>query len=167
MYRVSPFTYFVEGIIGTAVANTPVTCGSDEYQVFNPPNGQNCGQYMQSYISQAGGYLLDDGATTNCQFCQLDNTNVFLDNFMIKYSNRWRDFGLLWVFIIFNVFAAIALYWLVRVVSPPCPAMGIDANVTAQEFWQRRSDEERQQREECACLREGEATTIRIKLDCG
>ena len=117
MYRVSPFTYFVEGILGTAVANTPVVCGSDEYQVFSPPSGQTCGNYMAPYISAAGGYLLDETATSNCQYCQLSDTNVFLTSFGIKYSNKWRDFGLLWVFIFFNVFAAVGLYWLARVVS--------------------------------------------------
>lgn len=116
MYRVSPFTYFVEGILGTAVANTPVQCGDDELQTFSPPSGQTCGDYMQVYQSAAGGYLIDPAATSDCQFCQLTSTNTFLDNFGIKYSNRWRDFGLIWVFIIFNVFAAIGLYWLARVV---------------------------------------------------
>ena len=117
MYRVSPFTYFVEGILSTAVANTPVRCGEEEYQVFNPPSRQTCGAYMEAYQSFAGGYLVDENATTNCQFCQIDNTNVFLTNFGIEYSNRWRDFGIIWAFIIFNVFAAIFLYWIARVVS--------------------------------------------------
>ena len=117
MYRVSPFTYFVEGILSTAVANTPVVCGTDELQRFQPPAGETCGSYMQAYQSFAGGYLVDESATSNCEFCQLSDTNVFLANFGIKYSNRWRDFGLIWVYIIVNVAAAIGLYWLARVVS--------------------------------------------------
>ena len=117
MYRVSPFTYFVEGILSTAVANAPVVCDTSELQRFQPPAGETCGSYMQAYQSIAGGYLVDDSATSNCEFCQLSNTNVFLQNFGIKYSNRWRDFGLIWVFIIVNVAGAVLLYWLARVVS--------------------------------------------------
>lgn len=117
MYRVSPFTYFVEGILGVATANTPVSCGPEEFQVFSPPAGQTCGEYMTPYMSFAGGELVDPAATTNCQFCQLTNTDVFLDNFGIKYSNRWRNFGIIWVYVIVNVIAACAFYWLGRVVS--------------------------------------------------
>ena len=32
-----------------------------------------------------------------------------------SYDTRWRNFGILWAFIIFNMFAAIGLYWLARV----------------------------------------------------
>lgn len=117
MYRVSPFTYFVEGILGTAVSNAPIECSSTEFQVFNPPNGQTCGEYMAPYQSFAGGYLVNDAATSDCQFCQASETNVFLSQFGIEYSHRWRDFGILWVFIIVNVIGAIGLYWLARVVS--------------------------------------------------
>jgi len=117
MYRVSPFTYFVEGILGVAVANTPVSCGPEEFQEFDPPAGQTCGDYLQAYQSYAGGSLNNPSATSNCQFCQLTNTNVFLDNFGIKYGNRWRNFGIIWVYVIVNVAAACAFYWLARVVS--------------------------------------------------
>lgn len=33
----------------------------------------------------------------------------------MSYSNRWRDFGILFAYIIFNIFMAVFLYWLVRV----------------------------------------------------
>jgi ATP-binding cassette, subfamily G (WHITE), member 2, PDR len=31
-----------------------------------------------------------------------------------EYTDRWFNFGIMWVFIVFNVFAALGLYWLVR-----------------------------------------------------
>ncbi|WVO15160.1 hypothetical protein L204_102804 [Cryptococcus depauperatus] len=115
MYRVSPFTYLVEGMLGVAIANTNVICSSTELLTFRPTGGQTCGQYMASYISKFGGYLIDQGATSNCQFCSIKDTNVFLSTFGIYYKNKWRDFGLLWVYVIFNVFGAIGIYYLVRV----------------------------------------------------
>lgn len=117
MYRVSPFTYFVEGILGVAVANAPVECDVEELVTVNAPSGATCEQYLRPYLDQAGGYLVNPEASQGCQFCALDNTNVFLDNFQIRYENRWRNFGLIWVFIIVNVFAAVGFYWLARVVS--------------------------------------------------
>ena len=31
------------------------------------------------------------------------------------HSNMWRNFGILWAYIIFNIFAALGVYWLARV----------------------------------------------------
>jgi ATP-binding cassette subfamily G (WHITE) protein 2 (PDR) len=115
MYRVSPFTYFVEGMLGVAVADTTVQCSDIEYLRFEPANGQDCGTYMQAYQAAAGGYLLDPSATTNCEFCALQDTNVFLQSFGIEYGNRWRDFGILWAYCIVNIIGAILFYWIFRV----------------------------------------------------
>lgn len=117
MYRVSPFTYLVEGILATAVANAPVVCGAEEYLQFNSPPDQTCSAYLETYQSYAGGYLQDPNAVDQCSFCTISETNTFLTNFDIHYGNRWRNFGIMWAYIIFNVFAAIGLYWLARVVS--------------------------------------------------
>ncbi|TXT15780.1 hypothetical protein VHUM_00283 [Vanrija humicola] len=115
MWRVSPFTYFVEGMLGTAVANTNVVCADIEFVHFEPQNGATCAEYMAPYISAAGGYLSNPEATADCSFCPISDTNTFLSAFQIKYSNRWRDWGFIWVYIIFNIGAAIGLYWLARV----------------------------------------------------
>ncbi|KAJ7621201.1 ATP binding cassette transporter [Roridomyces roridus] len=115
MYRVSPFTYFVEGMLVTALANTNVVCADAELLRFNPPSGQTCGDYMSTFISQAGGYLIDSAATDNCSFCNVADTNVFLAGVSTSFSHRWRDFAIIWVYIIFNTAAALGLYWLLRV----------------------------------------------------
>ncbi|KAM0471726.1 hypothetical protein ACHAP7_008991 [Fusarium lateritium] len=115
MYRVSPFTYLISAILSTAVANTDAVCAQNEYVTFQPPLGMKCGEYMQEYIDQAGGYLLDEGANSTCTYCTIGDTNVFLAGVRSDYGDRWRNFGLLWVYIIFNIFAALGLYWLVRV----------------------------------------------------
>jgi ABC-type multidrug transport system permease subunit len=115
MYRVSPFTYLISAILSTAVANTEVVCAQNEYVVFPPPEGKTCGEYMQAYIKSAGGYLVDESSNSTCTYCTIGDSNVFLAGVRSHYDERWRNFGLMWVYIIFNVFAALALYWLVRV----------------------------------------------------
>ncbi|KAL1851111.1 Multidrug resistance protein [Paecilomyces lecythidis] len=115
MYRVSPFTYLVESMLSTGVANADVVCASNEYLHFDPPAGQTCGDYMQKYISLAGGYLTDTNATSDCSYCSIKSTNTFLSAISASFSHAWRDFGLLWVYIVFNIAAAVFLYWLVRV----------------------------------------------------
>lgn len=115
MYRVSPFTYFVEALLAVGIANTNVVCATNELLHFNPPSGQTCGDYMAAYVAEAGGYIANPGATTACDFCAISSTNTFLAGVASSYSHRWRDFGIIFGYIAFNVFAAVTLYWLVRV----------------------------------------------------
>ncbi|CZR67589.1 probable ABC transporter [Phialocephala subalpina] len=115
MYRVSPFTYLVSGMLSTGLADQKVICSSIEVLSFDPPINQTCGSYMADYMSLAGGVVYNPEATAGCQFCSVTNTNVYLSALGASYSEAWRNFGLMWVYIIFNIFGAVALYWLVRV----------------------------------------------------
>ena len=115
MYRVSPFTYLVNGMMATGLANNKIVCSSIELVKFNPRAGQTCIQYMQDYINKNGGYVANPNATSNCEFCTAADTNVYLAALSSQYSTRYRNFGIMWAFIIFNVFAALFLYWLARV----------------------------------------------------
>jgi ATP-binding cassette subfamily G (WHITE) protein 2 (PDR) len=114
MYYVSPFTYLVGGMLATGVANTDVTCASNELVPIIPPNGSTCTEYMGDYIKIMGGYFVDPDATQNCEFCTIAKTNAYLTGVNIDYADRWRNFGLLWVYIVFNMAAALFIYWLAR-----------------------------------------------------
>lgn len=114
MYRVSPFTYLVDAMLSVGLANTQVVCAPNELLQFVPAMGQTCGQYMQEYIGYAGGYLVSNTSTTECSFCAIKSTNTFLALVNAHYGDRWRNFGILWVYIIFNIGAAVLLYWIFR-----------------------------------------------------
>ncbi|KAF2681574.1 hypothetical protein K458DRAFT_420360 [Lentithecium fluviatile CBS 122367] len=115
MYRVNPFTYLVSSLMSATLGQAPAYCADNEFQTFNAPDNQTCGEYLEPYISMAGGYPRDSQATGLCHFCQLDNTDQFLQNIDVAWDTRWRDFGLIWVYVVFNTAAAIFLYWLIRV----------------------------------------------------
>ena len=127
MYDVSPFRYLVGGMLATGVANAPINCASNEFARFQPPPNMTCQQYLTPYISfpvagaDAGrnGYL-EPGtenfmAPQQCSMCPLSSTNQFLSLVSYSYGERWRDFGIMWAYIVFNVGAALGLYWLARV----------------------------------------------------
>lgn len=42
---------------------------------------------------------------------------------------RWRDFGLLWIFVIFNAAAAVTIYYVARVVRLFAPSMCLSLHV--------------------------------------
>ena len=72
---------------------------------------------MSYYMDHTGGYLAwtSGDSTDECRFCPMKSTNDFLATISVDFANRWRNFGLLWVYIVFNIAAAAFLYWLARV----------------------------------------------------
>ncbi|USP73527.1 abc multidrug transporter [Curvularia clavata] len=115
MYRVSPFTYWIGGMVSTMSAGRSVVCSPSEVLTFDPPSGQTCGAYLNPYATTTGGTIQNPDATADCRYCTLSNTDQFLAGSKIYYSQRWRNFGLMFAYIAFNVFLAVLSYYLFRV----------------------------------------------------
>ncbi|KAI0356868.1 pleiotropic drug resistance ABC transporter [Trametes cingulata] len=118
MYRVSPYTYLIEALLGQALGKMPIECSPVELVTIQPPSGQTCSQYMGNYISFAGGYITNPDATSGCQYCSFSSTDGFLGtSFNIFYSNHWRDLGIFVAFICFNIFCIYSFTYMFRVRS--------------------------------------------------
>jgi ABC-type multidrug transport system permease subunit len=115
MYRVSPFTYWVGGIVATELHGKEVICAERELAIFNPPSGQTCGQYLEPFLQQAPGTLQDPSATSDCEYCSISVADQYLAGPRIFWSERWRNYGIVWAYIAFNIFVAVATYYLFRV----------------------------------------------------
>ncbi|KAH6609942.1 atp-binding cassette transporter abc1, partial [Trichoderma cornu-damae] len=115
MWRVSVFTYWVAGIVATELHGRPIVCSESELSIFNPPSGQTCGEYLEPFLQQAPGQLQNPSATDHCRYCTLSNADQFLASSEIFWSDRWRNYGIVWAYIAFNIFTAITLYYLFRV----------------------------------------------------
>ncbi|KAH0492908.1 hypothetical protein TgHK011_007836 [Trichoderma gracile] len=115
MYRVSPFSYLVNGMLSVAVANTKVTCADNEFVRMQPPANETCGEYLKTFIDLTHGNLTNPDSTDECVYCSISETNTYLATVGSHYSERWRNFGLIWVYIGFNIAAALFVYWLARV----------------------------------------------------
>ncbi|KIK80835.1 hypothetical protein PAXRUDRAFT_157584 [Paxillus rubicundulus Ve08.2h10] len=112
MYRISPFTYLVEGLLGQAIGHQPITCASAELVTVQPPSGMTCGTYMGPFISYAGGYVTNPDATSACAFCPFETTDQFMKlSFNIEYSHHWRDLGILLGVVVFNVSRVLDFSW--------------------------------------------------------
>lgn len=114
MYRVSTLTYLVGGLLSSGLSGNDVNCSDLELLRFESPANMTCSEYMAPYMEQAGGRLVDGGGDL-CQFCPLRSTDDYLDSVEIYYHNRWRDFGLQFAYIAFNIIAALGIYYLARV----------------------------------------------------
>jgi ATP-binding cassette, subfamily G (WHITE), member 2, PDR len=106
----------VDGMLSVGVANTKATCSEIEVSILDPPSGQTCWQFLEPYIAAVRtGDVFNRNATSGCQFCALTDTNTFLKAVSSSYEHRWRNFGILWVYVVFNIFGALFFYWLARV----------------------------------------------------
>ncbi|THH12068.1 hypothetical protein EW145_g234 [Phellinidium pouzarii] len=118
MYRLSPFTYLVEGLLGQAIGHQEISCASQEFVFVDPPSGQTCSEYLSTYIASSGGYLQVPDATSKCQYCSSRTTDQFLESsFNIFYSHHWRNLGILIAFVFFNAAAVYAITYLFRIRS--------------------------------------------------
>lgn len=116
MYRVSPFTYLIEGLYGQAVGGQAIVCASTELVTIVPPTGLTCADYMDPFMSYAGGYLTNPDATSSCLYCPYQTTDQFMfSGFNIEYSHRWRDVGIMFGVIAFNILAIFTLTYLFRI----------------------------------------------------
>ncbi|KAJ5706894.1 hypothetical protein N7488_006695 [Penicillium malachiteum] len=115
MYRLSPFTYWVSGMTSTQLHGREIKCSSSEMAVFDPPSGQTCGQYLAEYLTTQVGKLHNPDATASCQYCSVTTADEYLSGEQIYWSDRWRNFGLFWAYVIFDIAMAIALYYFFRV----------------------------------------------------
>ncbi|CAG8139031.1 unnamed protein product [Penicillium olsonii] len=115
MYRLSPFTYLVSGMLSTAVSGAKVTCSNIETLVFDPPSNKTCQEYLGAFASAAKGYIENPDATSACSYCPMASTDTFLAQVFSYWSDAWRNFGLMFVYLFFNIVVALGIYWLARV----------------------------------------------------
>jgi ATP-binding cassette subfamily G (WHITE) protein 2 (SNQ2) len=116
MYYLSPFTYLIEGLLGQALGNQPITCTSAELVTIEAPSGMSCSAYMDPYIALAGGYLADPNATAACAFCPFQTTDAYMQfNFNVSYGHHWRDLSVVLGVTGFNVLFMFAGMYLFRI----------------------------------------------------
>ena len=115
MYRVSPLTYLVDSFAATGIHGRAVECAANELARFDPPTGTTCGAYLETFLSSAPGQLLNPEATTACEYCSLSSSDQFLASVAISWTHRWRDYGIGYSYIVFNIAGAVLLYYVFRV----------------------------------------------------
>ncbi|KAH6627524.1 ABC-2 type transporter-domain-containing protein [Chaetomium tenue] len=115
MYYVSPFTYWISGIVSTVLHDRPVVCSAAENLVFNPPPNTTCTEYLMPLADVAQGTLQNPFDTEACRYCAFAVADQYLESVDIFWGDRWRNFGIMWAYIIFDIAIAIGVYYLFRV----------------------------------------------------
>ncbi|CAI5036085.1 CFC_HP_G0031890.mRNA.1.CDS.1 [Saccharomyces cerevisiae] len=112
MYRVSPYTYFIETFVSLLLHDREVNCSTSEMVPSQPVMGQTCGQFMKPFIDEFGGKLHINNTYTVCAYCMYTVGDDFLAQENMSYHHRWRNFGFEWVFVCFNIAAMFVGFYL-------------------------------------------------------
>jgi ATP-binding cassette subfamily G (WHITE) protein 2 (SNQ2) len=87
-----------------AIGGTAINCAQHEFVPVIPPSGSTCAEYLDPFMSYAGGYLADPSATSTCLFCPYRTTDEYMfAAFNIEASHHWRDLGIMLGITAFNV----------------------------------------------------------------
>ncbi|KAJ5287465.1 hypothetical protein N7478_003151 [Penicillium angulare] len=111
MYWLTPFHYFLEGLLDVVTHNIPIRCVEREEAHFSPPSGLTCEEYAKTYIEASGGYVREAGGGM-CAFCQFSTGDEFAASLNVFYTHKWRDYGVFCAYVVFNFIVVFAFSWL-------------------------------------------------------
>ncbi|GAM19699.1 hypothetical protein SAMD00019534_028740 [Acytostelium subglobosum LB1] len=118
MYPLNPARYFLEGIVTNVLKHVKVHCKPSDLLYFDPPPGQTCGQYTQEFFNNTlfspSGYIDNPADTTNCGYCTYQQGSDYYNTLDWTFENRWRNFGILTCYWVFNTGLVIGFVWLTR-----------------------------------------------------
>ncbi|KAF8203885.1 pleiotropic drug resistance ABC transporter [Pholiota molesta] len=107
LYQLNPYTRTLAAMVSTELHGLILQCKSDEFAIFDPPQGQTCNSWAQSFVELAGGYLDNAMDTIRCRYCQYRVGDQFYEPLNIFFSHRWRDAFILFSFFVFNLIITI------------------------------------------------------------
>jgi ABC-type multidrug transport system ATPase subunit len=118
MYWLDPFHYYIEGLSVNELEHLQIVCTENDLVRFSPPPGQTCAQYTAEFFaSGAPGYIANPDAVQpeQCGYCTYKSGPEFYEtNMGWSAANKWRNFGILIAFFVFNIFVFLALVYLKR-----------------------------------------------------
>jgi ABC-type multidrug transport system permease subunit len=101
IYYLNPFNYLMGSLLTFTSFSAPVRCAESEFAVFDTPNGQTCGQYLEGYMMGMGARsnLTNPDATAGCRVCQYRDGSDYLYTLNLKdYYYGWRDAAIVVLF---------------------------------------------------------------------
>lgn len=141
MHYVTPFTYWIGGVLTSVLRGMPVTCEESELTIFESPSNMTCGEYASSWLEEHGvGYLSNPDSYGNCGYCKytsgddvssssistypytiilcinVTNGPQYLSGIELDSSKIWPYFGIFLAFVISNYLMVYLLVYLRSVV---------------------------------------------------
>ncbi|KAL4978007.1 ABC-2 type transporter-domain-containing protein [Aspergillus desertorum] len=98
-YELDPFTRIIGGMVTTELHERPVVCTPGEYNRFQAPSAQTCGEYMKEFFDRGGIGYLANNVTQDCEYCAYKVGDEYYQAFEMSFDHRWRDLGIYAAFV--------------------------------------------------------------------
>lgn len=115
LYYLNPSTYWMGGVLAATLDNVNVECAPQEAAYFNPPTGSDCRTYASDFVTQAGGYLMNPDATSDCGYCRFKTGEEYMLTLNIMPKDKWGYFGIFLGFCLSNYFLIYFMIYMVRI----------------------------------------------------
>ncbi|KAL4802614.1 ABC-2 type transporter-domain-containing protein [Aspergillus unguis] len=103
MYYITPFTYWIGGVLTSVLRDVPVICDESELTLFRSPPDLTCGEYAGEWLSEKGvGYLSNPEGRGECGYCEYSFGDDYLSTIGLDSSKIWPYFGIFLAFVISN-----------------------------------------------------------------
>ncbi|KAK8853032.1 hypothetical protein IAR55_003733 [Kwoniella newhampshirensis] len=101
LYWLNPFTYLMGALLVFPLWDVEVQCKPEEFGIFDPPSGQTCGQYLETFLTYATGYLENPNDTSECHYCGYSKGEEYLASMnLTKHLDGWRDLLITLLFVL-------------------------------------------------------------------
>ncbi|KAJ3494474.1 hypothetical protein NLG97_g4053 [Lecanicillium saksenae] len=112
MYYLDPFNYLMGSILTFTMWGNDVKCKEREFARFDPPSGQTCSQYLDTYLHSPGpgsvANLVNPSATSDCKVCTYTKADDYLRSLNLnEYYYGWRDAGIV-TLLVFSSYILVA-----------------------------------------------------------
>ncbi|GAB7334975.1 hypothetical protein MBLNU13_g06844t1 [Cladosporium sp. NU13] len=94
LYWLNPFNYLMGALLTFVDFDREIKCKESEFAIFNPPQGQSCGEYLAAYLAGPGSRnnLINPDAFDECRVCQYTRGSDYLYTLnILDYYYGWRD----------------------------------------------------------------------------
>jgi len=94
-----------------------ITCSESEINIFQPPANTTCGAFIAPFLAHGPGTIYNPSATENCEYCRYDQGDEYLGTLNVGWHGRWRDYGVMWVYVMFNIGVLLVVTGLPRLIK--------------------------------------------------
>jgi ATP-binding cassette, subfamily G (WHITE), member 2, SNQ2 len=78
--------------------------------------GQTCQSFAGTF-AEFSGKLLNPDATSACEYCRYSVGDQYLQTVNMSFDDRWRNFGFMCVYVMFNAALCFTFFYLTKVAS--------------------------------------------------
>ncbi|KAI9039756.1 putative ABC multidrug transporter [Aspergillus affinis] len=119
MYYVTPFTYWIGGVLTSVLRGMPVICTESELTIFESPSNLTCGEYAGTWLEEKSvGYLYNPDDSGKCGYCEYSYGDDYLSGIGLNSSKIWPFFGIFTAFVISNYLMVYLLVYVKSVMKP-------------------------------------------------